>query len=172
MRTKIAVVNQTNHPQPTVSSAHQNQHKQDTSTSIDTACNTTTLESGEGSFGSATDDSSYAVFDANNDTMALLAEHDNAGDCPSACGLPCSVFASDASSTCNSGPAPNLEATAATYRPDTLDRIVDTVDAYRPDTLGRMLDTVDEILPPIPFNDAESTGIYADCDDQRFIWQY
>ena len=79
MRTKIAVVNQTNNPQPAASSAHQNQHKQDTSTSIDTACNTATLESGEGSFASATDDSSYAVFDANNDTMALLAEHDNAG---------------------------------------------------------------------------------------------
>lgn len=101
--------------------------EQDVSTSIDTTSHTT-RESGGGSFSAS--DASFADFDALNDTMALLAEHEGGGS-----GVP-SVFASTRSSmpTCtrNSGQggrhiATRLEATAATYSPDFLDRVVDTL---------------------------------------------
>ena len=90
--------------------------EQDVSTSIDT---TTTRESGEASFGAS--DASFADFDALNDTMALLAEHEGGSGVPS-------VFANSTRRSSNSGHiATRLEATAATYSPDFLDRVVDTL---------------------------------------------
>ena len=90
--------------------------EQDVSTSIDT---TGTRESGEASFGAS--DASFADFDALNDTMALLAEHEGGSGVPS-------VFANSARRSSNSGHiSTRLEATAATYSPDFLDRVVDTL---------------------------------------------
>ena len=101
------------HYQPPVSSAPS---EQDVSTSIDTAG---TRESGEASFSAS--DASFAGFDALNDTMALLAEHEGGSGVPS-------VFANSARRSSNSGHiATRLEATAATYSPDFLDRVVDTL---------------------------------------------
>lgn len=107
------------HHQPPVSSAP---HEQDISTSIDS---TSTRESGEASFSAS--DGSFAYFDALNDTMALLAEHEGGSEVPS-------VFAaSTVTRTSTSGQGGHiatrrrLEATAATYSPDFLDRVVDTL---------------------------------------------
>ena len=74
---------------------------QDASTSIDTRAS----DEEEEDFGGA--DDTFASFDARNNTMALLAEDDGIHD-------GCCVVAS-------------LEATANTYSPDVLDRLVDTL---------------------------------------------
>ena len=89
--------------------------EQDVSTSIDT---TSTRESGEASFSAS--DASFADFDGLNDTMALLAEHEGGSGVPS-------VFANSASRRNSGHMATRLEATAATYSPDFLDRVVDTL---------------------------------------------
>ena len=81
---------------------------QDTSTFIDTRAS----DEEEEDFGGA--DDSFASFDARNSTMALLAEDDWFGGRASMFGAV-------------SGHVASLEATANTYSPDFLDRLVDTL---------------------------------------------
>ena len=81
---------------------------QDTSTSIDTRAS----DEEEEDFGGA--DDTFASFDARNNTLALLAEDDWFGGRASMFGAV-------------SGHVASLEATANTYSPDFLDRLVDTL---------------------------------------------
>ena len=81
---------------------------QDTSTSIDTRAS----DEKEEDFWGA--DDTFASFDARNNTMALLAEDDWFGGRASMFGAV-------------SGHVASLEATANTYSPDFLDRLVDTL---------------------------------------------
>lgn len=80
------------------------------SASIDTSVNST-RESDEGSVRTSAEDDSFASFDARNSTMALLAQHDG----------------NEVSSASVPGHIAKLEATAATYNPDFLDRLVDAL---------------------------------------------